>query len=605
MGDTNTQTNKKDNCKKRIKALHVIEEFERTHNHSWYEEIYQRNKSTLEDPALYYRHNTISYKKMFEKMKMLAVALQSIGVKKGTEIPVCLSNSPELIYVMGAASMLGAVINVFSVSYPLDYIEEIINGCDDKVGFFEDNYFSIIQNAVQATHLKRYILCSLKDSLPSDANPDTVEGSDYVNFSSTVNKLVSDYPDASWFYDFINAADKELVKKEEITLDDVFTVTYSSGSTNALRPKAIVQRVRSFCVIGRFHDPDLMHGMHFKAFRGLAIIPTHSNTDLISCISDTLMQGATLTIEPVYNANFFLDSLLLNKPCFVTATRSFWVTAVKRLLTEEQYKGMKLPFLLMAFAVGEELSINEEKMLNKALRKADAGKDYHHLPVSPVCICVAGGDCEHGSILYQLFRTVTNFTLDRSSEKRYGMTPFDFVEIAVLDQNGVILGPNQIGRLVANSPCTMKCYKNNVAATDAFFVKDSNGKTWGDMSVFGYIDKKGKVYMRNRILDNEIVIPPFEIADEIMKDKSFLSCEVIKSEDRYVAHVEYQLDFKGSSQKAEASAKERCQKKFGSDLSNKLLFRIHFGINSFALTGSGKRDIKSLIAEGLSKVESV
>ena len=57
------------------------------------------------------------------------------------------------------------------------------------------------------------------------------------------------------------------------------------------------------------------------------------------------------------------------------------------------------------------------------------------------------------------------------------MTPFDFVEIAVLDPNGVILGPNQIGRLVANSPCTMKCYKNNVAATDAFFVKDSNGKT--------------------------------------------------------------------------------------------------------------------------------
>ena len=387
---------------------------------------------------------------------------------------------------------------------------------------------------------------------------------------------MSEYSKAVWFYDFIKKAGQEPNLAEDVTLDDVFTVTYTSGSTNASRPKAIVQRVRSFCVIGRFHDSDLMHGMRFKAFRGLAIIPPHSNTDLISCISDTLMQGAVLTIEPVYEASFFLDSLLINRPCFVTATRSFWVTVAKRMLTEEKYKNTKLPFLLMAFAVGEELSINEEKLLNRALRKADAGKDFHHLPISPVCICVAGGDCEHGSILYQLFRAITNFSLHRSSEKRYGMTVFDFVDIAVLDPNGAILGPNQVGRLVANSPCTMKCYKNNPSATEAFFVKDSTGKTWGDMSVFGYIDKKGKVYMRNRILDKGTVIPPFEIADVILKDRAFLSCEVVKCEDRYISHVEFLPNYSGNTHKAMLSAKERCQKSFGKEISDRLLFRIHW-----------------------------
>ena len=591
--------------RRRYKARKVIEEFEQYHNHSWYDEIWLRNKATLDDPALFYRHNTISYRAMFEKINMLAGALQSIGIKKGIEIPVCMSNSPELIYIMGAASMLGAIINVFSASYPLDYIEEIINGCNSTVGFFEDNNFAIIHSAVRKTNLKKYILCSLSDSLPSEAKVTEIEGNGFVVFSSSVDKWLADYSEAIWFYDFIKMSDRKLDLSERVTLDDVFTVTYTSGSTNALCPKAIVQRVRSFCVIGRFHDPDLMHGMHFKAFRGLAIIPPNSNTDLISCISDTLMQGAMLTIEPVYEANFFLDSLLLNKPCFVTATRSFWVTAVKQLFTEEKYKHTKLPFLLMAFAVGEELSINEEQFLNKALRKADAGRDFHHLPISPICICVAGGDCEHGSILYQLFRAVTNFSFNQSSEKRYGMTAFDFVDIAVLDSDGKIVGPNKIGRLVANSPCTMKCYKNNPSATEAFFVKDSNGKTWGDMSVFGYIDKKGRVYMRNRILNKGIVFPPFEIADEILKDKVFLSCEVVKYKDGYIAHIEVQPDYKGNIHKTMICAKERCQKKFGKDLSDSLLFRIHSGTNSFKLTGSGKRDIRALINEGISKAVRV
>lgn len=584
------------------KTKRIIEEFERDHNHSWYEELYQRNQGTLDDIALYYRGNSIPYKTVFEQMRLLASALQSIGVKKGSEIPVCLSNTPELIYIMGAASILGAVINIFSPSFPLDYIETILNGCDHCVGFFEDNYFAKIYSAVESTGLKCCILSSLGDSLPPEVNTKNVDGNSFVNFNSSVDVLTAKHSNVIWFYDFVQrGVEHKLVLPEKVTLEDEFTVTYTSGSTNALRPKAIVQRVRSFCVIGRFHDSDVMYGMQFKAFRGLAIIPPYSNTNLISCISDTLMQGATLSMEPVYNAEFFLKSLLLNTPCFVIATRSFWLTAMKQLLTETQYKGSKLPFLLMVFAVGEELSVNEERLLNHALRKADAGRDYHHLPLSPVCFCVGGGDCEHGSILYRLFRAVTNYTINPSSEKRYGMTPFDFVDIAVLDEKGHRLKPGQVGRLAANSPCTMKCYKNNPDATEHFFVKDSEGKVWGDMSVYGYIDKRGKVYMRNRILDDGQNIPPFQIADEILKSKAFLSCEVVNTESKYVAHVEYIPDFKGDASKELRYAKQRCERRFGKAIADDLFFRIHSGTTAFELTGSGKRDIKALIAEGITK----
>lgn len=586
---------------KHSKAMEIIAEFEREHDHSWYEELYQRNKETLDDTALFYRGNCISYKAMFERMRQLAAAMQEAGVKKGTEIPVCLSNSPELVYVMGAASMLGAVINVFSVSFPLDYIEDILKSCDRCVGFFEDNHFAKLQTAADAAGLKRCVLCSLSDSLSEGNLAQTAEGNGYVTFESSVNMWTAKLPCAVWLYDFMQIGDACPVLPEKVTLEDTFSVTYTSGSTNALRPKAIVQRVRSFCVIGRFHDPDVMHGMKFKKIRGLAMIPPHSNTDLISSISDTLMQGAVLAMEPVYNESFFLDALLLNKPNFVSATRSFWITAIKRLHSEEKYRNTKLPFLLFAFAVGEELSGNEERFLNRALRKADAGRDIHHLPFSPLCFSVAGGDCEHGSILYRLFRATTNFTFHPSSEKRYGMTPFDFVEVAVLDAAGNRLGANQVGRLAANSPCTMKCYKNDPAATKAFFITDTSGQVWGDMSVYGYMDKHGKVYMRNRILDEGQPVPPFRIADEILKSKAFLSCEVVCVENNYVAHVEFLPDCRKSREDELRRAKQRCERAFGKEISDKLVFRIHAGTTSFKLTGSGKRDIKALIAEGITE----
>ena len=185
------------------------------------------------------------------------------------------------------------------------------------------------------------------------------------------------------------------------------------------------------------------------------------------------------------------------------------------------------------------------------------------------------------------------------------MTPFDFVDIAVIDAQGNRLGVNQVGRLVANSPCTMKCYKNDLAATKAFFVTDSCGQVWGDMSVYGYIDNHGKVYMRNRILDDGQSVPPFKIADEILISRAFLSCEVVHVEDQYIAHVEFLPKYQKDQKSELQDAKQRCEIKFGKELSAHLFFRIHKGTASFKLTGSGKRDIKALMAEGTTETVPV
>ena len=100
------------------------------HNHSWYTELYNRNKNNLNDVALIYRGAKIKYGELFENIERYAKSLKKMGIGLDSEIPVCISNSPEIVYIMGAASMIGAKLNIFGAHFPKEYITEIIDGCN-------------------------------------------------------------------------------------------------------------------------------------------------------------------------------------------------------------------------------------------------------------------------------------------------------------------------------------------------------------------------------------------------------------------------------------------------------------------------------------------
>ena len=579
----------------------VLEELEQNHNHSWYEELYKRNKNSLDDVALFYRGTEITYGEMFEHMREYAKSLKQQGIVKGTEIPICMSNTPELVYLLGAISMIGAKANIFNEEFDKQYITEIIDGCNADIMFVEDGKYEELKESIDASHISKIVMTSLTDSLPKTGNPYEKYDKKHGKFVDRVDHYKKQNPDIQDINDFI-----EIGKHykgwllSDVSLDDEFTITYSSGSTNSSRAKAIVHTVRSFITIGRCHDTDVQKSSSMKEFTIQAQIPTHSNTDIIASISDSLMQGSKLALEPIYDKDFFIDSLLINKPNYVVATRSFWLNTMKKVMYSGEYKNVKMPFLLIPFSVGEPLERNEEKFINKGLRKVSAGRDKIPSPISPITMSVAGGDCEHGGIFWILFRALQSKIPGRKADVA-GMNPFQMVDVAVLDENGNYCEPYQMGRLVANSPCNMKCYKNNPEATNNFFIKDATGKVWGDCNVYSFIDEKGGVHMKGRIPTSKETLPPFMIADTILKDtKNILSCEVIEDEETgyYIAHVELQPG-KENMEKTIISANNRCIKQFGEDFTSRLVYRIHSFDEAFELTGCGKRNNQALKREGI------
>ena len=251
------------------------------------------------------------------------------------------------------------------------------------------------------------------------------------------------------------------------------------------------------------------------------------------------------------------------------------------------------------------MCVNEELFLNKGLRKAKAGSSIIPPIIKSTVMSAGGGDCEHGSIFYGILRRLYEKRNSQNYIEEAGNKLSDFAELAVLDKDGSYCSRGEIGRIVANSGCSMEYYKNDPEATKKFFMTDAYGKTWGDCSVYGYVDKKNKVHVKGRIIEENEKIPTFLINDEVLKDQNnILSATTVhivdNEEDYYVVHFEKMPETIVESDIIMREALMRIKNRFGEEVASHTLFREHSFDESFVLTGSGKRDVKACQNEGIS-----
>ena len=216
------------------KTDEVLANLEKFNNHSWYQELYNRNKDNLDDIALIYRGNEITYGEMFSRVEEYAKSMKKMGLDENSEIPVCVSNTPEIVYILAAASMIGASVNIFGEKFPVDYVQEIIDGCNSNVAFIEDTAYATIGDAVKNSKLEKVVMTTLRDSLKDHIDPN--ENND--NFKNRVaefklndKKIVSQSEFIEYGKDYNGPI------KASVDMDKDFVITYTSGSTNEKRPK--------------------------------------------------------------------------------------------------------------------------------------------------------------------------------------------------------------------------------------------------------------------------------------------------------------------------------------------------------------------------------
>ena len=287
------------------KVNKALEEIDKYRNYSWDQDIEYRNLDNFNKEALYYRGNTITFKEMFSKRDNVAKSLKKMGIKKGDTIPICMSNTPEFVYTIMAASKIGAKAMIFGASFDKEYLKKMLNDCSKKAIIITDDNYEKIKDAFNDVEFEHKIVVSLADSLPNGVDPYYDLDKEFKDFSNKANEFKKEDANIFTFADFENyGKDYKGTIIEEVHLDDEFLITFTSGSTKKGLPKQIVHPHRSLITMARFHDSDLSGLPPMKDVRMLAHIPTYSNTDVITSISDPLSQGCSAAMEPIYNVKF-------------------------------------------------------------------------------------------------------------------------------------------------------------------------------------------------------------------------------------------------------------------------------------------------------------
>ena len=591
--------------KKGLKAIKALIDLEKNHNVSWYSYLKKRSRRYSNKTALFYRGNRITYSELIEKGEIIAKSLVKIGVKPSDEIPICMTNTPELVYILIAINKIGAKANIFGEQFNHEYIQEILNGCSSKVIFSDDSRYDFIKDVVENKKIENIVVTSLSDSIPDnvkeckDYEP---ELADYYNYPNKVDFYKKQNLNVLSFSD-IERIGKNSNNNFEYkgNLETDFLITYTSGSTIIGKPKAIVHKNRSLIVSGRFHDCELSGNPDMKEFSCLAHIPPESNTDLIACISDILLQGWTVCLEPEYDHKKALDYIMLNKPNYLNMTTSFFIEAAKQYLIGKKFRNRKLDFIFTPFAVGEKLSPGEEKFINKFLRVSRAGSA---IPVNGfkfpfITLGAAAGDCEHGAIFYTLWKKFSETKSRLFGVGECGLYPEAYVNATVLkkNHNGEYeeCDYGEFGLIVSNSFSNMDGYKNNPDATENLLVTDNLGRTWLSCNTCGYIDKLGGVHVKGRkeLLFTTIggkLISLYKLEELITKDtKKVLSCQVIQKDDKVVAVIQPQFGVKSSA--VISSVKNHILNEMDNCFMDNFEIVILPFEESFPLTHSGKREL--------------
>lgn len=260
---------------------------------NFYELIAFQAKKRKKKVALFVDDEKITYGEILEAVNKLAAYLASKGVKKGDKIALFLRNSPEFIYMIFAASKLGAIvvpINTFLKEDELTYILEdsgssvlIASAIHDKV-----------VNSSKASTLCQFILWEGENS---------VQGEQHHLFTEALNTTLS-------------------VEHADTALEDTAVIIYTSGTTG--KPKGAMLSHKNIFSNGRsgamtikvkpkdrgiiflpmFHSFTFSIGVMLPMYVGMSIVIIKSIQPFSNIFKQTLIKRVTLFfgIPDVYNA---------------------------------------------------------------------------------------------------------------------------------------------------------------------------------------------------------------------------------------------------------------------------------------------------------------
>lgn len=498
-----------------------------------------------------------------------AKALKASNFTSEDELFVMLDRTPELVYLCGAASILGVRVNIITEKFKKDQLENvIIYRWDERLTDKEKEEAKSLGLKPRGKDYEQFLISKgyeprkknkkfvFYQDVKSGAISDIIDELDEVIFINT--PFDRSAPNKTTYYNYIYPyyhvnvlyESNNIFNYEDFferrhlftgkvenpsNLDTIFTVTYSSGTTGD--PKGILQKNRHYIYMGRYHAPEVSGIPNMGEMSTYSTIPAYSNSFFSSIVSDNMMTHGIIKLDPVDDLNYFRIGYLINDAVINIATiPSFMKMALLHFLHPEEEKFLpKVNHQLVNMTVGEELIPCEKEFISFLARdlglvrrfKLNSGLEII-LPYNFYGVCSAGGTCEIGSVFIDI--------------KNSGLKTYDFVDCMIINDAGNRADLGEWGNLTVTSKIDFAGYLDDKEATDRAYIVCPDGKKRFNVGVIARKNVDGVFEMKTRISEEKIANQmDFRIADAIARDtQDIISVKVVKGTDeQFYAFVIY------------------------------------------------------------------